>query len=496
MTTMLAAAALVACGAQPTGQAPPSALPTAIVPSAIEPSQPRAEAKKRLDDDDPALARCLRADAAELSSSDAVCSSKHPESCSASCRNGEPNACTLWARNHPSQACATRLFAVACKLADMAGCYELGLLHRPKHKRQSDADDVKARQHWERACDGGQAQACTGLGKLYNDQSGKWHDPAKALLKLDKGCSRDDAEGCHLAGLAYNASRYNPVNTNKAVERFGQACGLHHGAACVELGKAQLNGVGMAASATKAEAIFKRACTLGNGEGCWMVAVSTMSGGQRAALASGSAGGWTTKQLPWLVLACDKGYKPSCQSLAFSHFVSKRYKQAVAVSTKLITAGSLDWRPRYTRGMALYDLGRFAEAARDLGVLCQVRVNMIHCHLWLFGARERSGADGKTALSAKAATLDQSKWPAPVAQHFLGKLSAAGLMRKAKNKDARIQLEQECEANYYIGVRHMIKGQKALARARFQKTVASGITNFIEHAAALTELHRMGISNP
>ena len=457
---------------------------------------------KRLGDDDPALARCLSAKGNDESSADqptppvTFCSRKHPEACVASCRAADPNACTLWARAHPLPSCAARLFEAACKLADMTGCYEQGLLSRPNHERRNDAEDAKARLLWERACDGGQAQACTGLGRLYTDPDGKWHDPVKALLKLDKGCDRDEPEACFLAALMHRSGKHNPANASKATKRFGTACSLRHAGACLELAQAHQNGVGVTQNLVKAKALYERACTLGNGNGCFMVAVSKLSAAQRVAMSSGSTPQWTVEQRKWLALSCDKGYLPSCQSLAFSHFLGKRYDEAVEVSTKLIAGGGLDWRPRYTRGMALYDLGRFAEAARDLELLCSARVDMTHCELWLFGARGRSGADGKPALSAKAATVDLSKWPGPVMQYFLGKLSPGALMHKAKNKSPRLQLEQECEAHYYIGVMHMIQGKKALARTRFKKTVAMGITNFIEHSAAVMELRRMGIKPP
>jgi len=151
---------------------------------------------------------------------------------------------------------------------------------------------------------------------------------------------------------------------------------------------------------------------------------------------------------------------------------------------------------RNARGLSLFDLGRYAEAAEDLAVLAELRPDWPYGQLWLYIARARSGQDGATELRRWLSSQDAGQWPLPVARMFLGALSPARLLRAARDDDARKQLEQECEAYYYLSQREQIAGRRAQARRWLDKTIATGVTDFIEYASAKAELSRWPSPQP
>jgi TPR repeat protein len=56
---------------------------------------------------------------------------------------------------------AVALFDQACLEGEVEGCYELGLLYRSG--RGVSADEARARQLLQGACDAGMARACAGV---------------------------------------------------------------------------------------------------------------------------------------------------------------------------------------------------------------------------------------------------------------------------------------------------------------------------------------------
>ncbi len=165
----------------------------------------------------------------------------------------------------------------------------------------------------------------------------------------------------------------------------------------------------------------------------------------------------------------------------------------MALTSKVGAKLPNNWLIRFSRGMSLFNLGRFAEAEPELVELCRLRSDWIHCQLWLYAARERASRDGRTGLREVLPNLDRNQWPVPVLHFFLGKLSAARLLAEAKHHNRQTELEQLCEANYYIAQQHMIGGRKRQAAKRFKRAVDTGISNFVEYSGAQAELATMGV---
>jgi hypothetical protein len=77
-------------------------------------------------------------------------------------------------------------------------------------------------------------------------------------------------------------------------------------------------------------------------------------------------------------------------------------------------------------------------------------------------------------------------WPGPIARFLLGELDAAKLVTQARGN------EQLCEAHCFVGVVADREGRVEAARAAYERCVALGITNFIEHAWSLRRLETGG----
>jgi lipoprotein NlpI len=77
------------------------------------------------------------------------------------------------------------------------------------------------------------------------------------------------------------------------------------------------------------------------------------------------------------------------------------------------------------------------------------------------------------------------KWPYPVLELYLNKRSPADTLGAARNRDER------CEAHFYIGQWHILRGNKARAKAALQTAVNVCPKLQIEYPSAVAELRRL-----
>ncbi|WP_082439769.1 MULTISPECIES: retroviral-like aspartic protease family protein [unclassified Massilia] len=84
--------------------------------------------------------------------------------------------------------------------------------------------------------------------------------------------------------------------------------------------------------------------------------------------------------------------------------------------------------------------------------------------LWLYLARVHNGeADlAKTELQATLKKQDNDEWPEPIAQFYLGKLDAAGLLDRAA-KEVKFARGRSCDANAYMARWHAAQGDRERA---------------------------------
>ncbi len=131
-----------------------------------------------------------------------------------------------------------------------------------------------------------------------------------------------------------------------------------------------------------------------------------------------------------------------------------------------------------------YFQGQYQRAADDFEVRVALNPDAApYYHLWRFLAQTR-GNDSQAAsnLRIAAGKLDQSKWPYPVYQLFLGELTPPEVTAKATNNDSL------CEAIFYVGEWHLLRGQTAEAIPKFNAALFSCPKTFMEYEGAQGEL--------
>lgn len=416
-----------------------------------------------------AIARASGAAGSSVRSDEAQCVDGARAACAQRCNEGEANACRRLAVSFAGtgdKGCADKLFDLACTHAEHSACVSLALLLDGAKER------TRIVQLLSRSCQAGHAPGCTQLGARVLEDG----DRARGDGLLLKGCDRGDADGCRRAAALREGK--------ERIDLVRKACNLGDPPACVDLARILQFGMknhGIDPDPPAAQRILQQVCSLDGdedrGEACFLLA--SLLGKQPGADALHKR-------------ACDKGQVDGCVHVVRAHYHAARYQEAITLATKLIDTGQgANWMTRFVRGMSLFDVGRFAEAIPDLEQMCTLRPEDVYCHLWLFIARERSSGDGKSALATAAKTLDTSQWPAHVIPFFLGKTNEGQLVREAKHADRQKELEQLCEAYFYAAELHMIRGKTKEAAVLFQKSIDTGITEFVEFDASRAELARL-----
>ena len=120
--------------------------------------------------------------------------------------------------------------ASACERGDAESCFDAGSYFYSGDDAV-DPDWKRAREMFEKACDGGIADGCSQAGRLW----------------LEKKIGTDDA---------------------RAAALFGKACDAHDDSGCAELGSLTRDGRGVSKDESKAAALFEKSCNESEHSGC------------------------------------------------------------------------------------------------------------------------------------------------------------------------------------------------------------------------------------
>ncbi|MGV1795320.1 rhomboid family intramembrane serine protease [Rhizobium sp. A37_96] len=136
-----------------------------------------------------------------------------------------------------------------------------------------------------------------------------------------------------------------------------------------------------------------------------------------------------------------------------------------------------------------YFQGQYQSAADDFAAKAKLNEEAAaYYNLWRFIAQSR-GNDGQAAaeLRTAASALDQTKWPYPVYELFLGQLTPNEVAAKATTNDSF------CEAMFYIGEWHHLRKEVDEARQKYKAALMSCPTTFMEFGGAGGELSKLGV---
>jgi lipoprotein NlpI len=109
----------------------------------------------------------------------------------------------------------------------------------------------------------------------------------------------------------------------------------------------------------------------------------------------------------------------------------------------------------------------------------------IYPMLFRYLARARGGANATAELEANASRLKSKAWPYAAIELYLGRRSTEATL------DAAGKTAERCEAEFYIGEWHLIRGEREQARPRLQKAIDSCPKGFVEYIAGVAELKRL-----
>jgi tetratricopeptide (TPR) repeat protein len=138
------------------------------------------------------------------------------------------------------------------------------------------------------------------------------------------------------------------------------------------------------------------------------------------------------------------------------------------------------------RGFASFYQGNFKAAAAALSRANELEEDT-YSIIWRYLARERAGENGTAELEADAARLKSADWPYPVIELYLGRRSPADVLSATGKADER------CEAQFYNGEWHLLRGNRATAATALQAAADICSKDFLEYKGALIELKRLNL---
>ena len=159
------------------------------------------------------------------------------------------------------------------------------------------------------------------------------------------------------------------------------------------------------------------------------------------------------------------------------------YEQAVALNSEAAPA----W---FGRGRARFYAGDFMMAASDLYRAHDLAPS-VYSALWLYLARKHADIPGERTLAREAGTSGSGPWPAPVVGLYLGNTQPDAVSRAASTTDPARARDLKCEAGFYIGQWHVLRGAREAAIPLLKEAESTCPRSFIEREGAAAELRRL-----
>lgn len=176
---------------------------------------------------------------------------------------------------------------------------------------------------------------------------------------------------------------------------------------------------------------------------------------------------------PWIQQEADAGNGDAQLTLAWmiqrGQGVAADQDRAKALIRKAADGGNADANIQIVR--ELIDQGDHADAARRMQAILDRMPEDRYAALWLYLARMHGG-DAALAQSGLAAAFKPygPRWPAPIADFYLGKLGEEALLERSRANNGLAE-GRACQALFFVGRYHLAAGDAARA-AQFTERVA------------------------
>jgi lipoprotein NlpI len=162
------------------------------------------------------------------------------------------------------------------------------------------------------------------------------------------------------------------------------------------------------------------------------------------------------------------------------------YEHAIADYDRVIELDAGYSRAYLKRGVANFYLGAIPKAVADLNRASGLDPKEPYTALWAEIVDRRG-----SRLAKSIASIDMTKWPAPIVRLYLGKITPADANAAAEDPNTDIKKGQVCEANFYSGRLALQRGKKDDAKHLFELAVAECPRSFLEYGAANAELRTL-----
>jgi tetratricopeptide (TPR) repeat protein len=161
------------------------------------------------------------------------------------------------------------------------------------------------------------------------------------------------------------------------------------------------------------------------------------------------------------------------------------YQRAIEDYERAIARQSADVYSYGSRGLIRFYLGDFAGAVDDLVRVTQARPDP-YAMLMLYLSRARAGNHtGREELARHATGLQTADWPYPVVELYLERRPLSAVERAADSPAKR------CEAQFYVGQWHLLRGERAPAAKALQAAADTCPKSFIAFHGAKQEIKRL-----
>lgn len=168
---------------------------------------------------------------------------------------------------------------------------------------------------------------------------------------------------------------------------------------------------------------------------------------------------------PWIQQEADAGNGDAQLTLAWmvqrGQGVPADQDRAKALIRKAADGGNADANIQIVR--ELIDQGDHADAARRMQAILDRMPEDRYAALWLYLARMHGG-DAALAQSGLAAAFKPypPRWPAPIADFYLGKLGQEALLERSRANNGLAE-GRACQALFFVGRYHLAAGDAARA---------------------------------
>jgi lipoprotein NlpI len=178
-------------------------------------------------------------------------------------------------------------------------------------------------------------------------------------------------------------------------------------------------------------------------------------------------------------------------ALRASYYEHRDSGRASADLDKAIALDPIEVRALTQRGRLAFTNGDTTAAAKDWvrawqGNRGDLSVPEAYLPIWIYMLEARAdNASATSAFARRVKEIGAKVWPYPVAAFYLGQVSIEQLEAAATDNG------QKCEADFYVGEWHLLKGDVAAARKRFEEAAGGCPPTFIEHDMAEIEVKRL-----